>query len=75
MRDLNKDIEVNAPVGQTYIAEASFFASNLSFDYHPPALKETWQKAWPFAGYLLLWFGFSLLLSRHAGSTAKIISE
>jgi ABC-2 type transport system permease protein len=75
MRELNKDIEVNAPLGQTYIAEASLFSSSINFNYTPPALNDTWSNAWPFALYLLLWFSLSLLLSKRSGANLKVLSE
>lgn len=74
MRELNKDIELNAPIGQAYVAEASLFASNIQFDYTTPALEETWTQAWPFAVYLIFWALLSLMVSRQAALKVNPLS-
>jgi ABC-2 type transport system permease protein len=73
MRELNKDIEVNASYGQVYIADASLFASNSQFEYDPISIAESLNAAQSAMGLLIIWVLGSFVLAWIAASRLKVV--
>lgn len=61
--DLNKDLEVNSSYNDwDYESDEAFFAQTARFDYHAPALSDTWLTALRPMWLLVAWFALSLLV-------------